>query len=35
MVVEPIDPFVLEYAVVPMRLLNGDYALKGECSGRT
>ena len=34
MLVEPIDPFALEYAVVPMRLLNGDYALKGR-RGRT
>ena len=34
MVVEHLDPFALEYTVVPMRLLNGDYALKGRM-GRT
>ena len=30
MLVEHIDPFALEYAVVPIRLLNGDYVLKGR-----
>ena len=34
MVVEDADPFALEYTVVPQRLANGDYALKGRM-GRT